>query len=573
MMGSSGSQGSCCFEQTLGRGNPEVGAYIDRRVARVEIRGDSNGELDQKERGLWAAEHLSAGEVIFSNRPCAHVLTGQHLQSRCTHCLCTAPEGDILSQCGKCKFVRYCGAQCQRADWAQHRAECAALAGSSGTGPNSERFSLLDACRHAGLGEEDVLRDTRLALRLSVLFTLAPDEVPVSASCRVVAEPTQRASDSSNDAVSIQCGAAHVMDMCSGEKAGGAAAHDTVVQFVTRLLSKGRKKKTTLTAPIILSLLQKFQVNNFGITDDLLQCIGAGVFPATALLNHSCQPSCILRYSLSRCSPPCLAVVALPELYAGLELTHSYVDLAQPTAGRQTKLNETYGFFCTCNRCLDAGHGKMSGANCAQVSQEFSKSGSIEETLQLSLSVECNSLYGKLSEQQHATLVTLNVEKELCAFRVCDGEAATAITEAARWQREAAMAGLADDAVAGAREEVRCLEHALAVLLGACGPFHFEVYKVHGQLMSASLMTGDYPRALRYCFLIVGYLRLVFSDVPQHPLLGLQLYTLGDILTTQPGKAAEALQAFRISHEILKFAFGHTNIMVRRLEDSMRDLN
>lgn len=64
------------------------------------------------------------------------------------------------------------------------------------------------------------------------------------------------------------------------------------------------------------------------------------------------------------------------------------------------------------------------------------------------------------------------------------------------------------------------------------------------------LCSGDYPSALRYCFLVVGYLRLVHSDVPEHPLLGLQLYTLGDILTTQSGRAAEALHAYRLSHEV-----------------------
>ena len=61
---------------------------------------------------------------------------------------------------------------------------------------------------------------------------------------------------------------------------------------------------------------------------------------------------------------------------------------------------------------------------------------------------------------------------------------------------------------------------------------------------------GDYSIALHYCFLVVGYLRLVHSDVPMHPLLGLQLYTLGDILTTQQGRTAEALHVFSLSYEV-----------------------
>jgi hypothetical protein len=61
---------------------------------------------------------------------------------------------------------------------------------------------------------------------------------------------------------------------------------------------------------------------------------------------------------------------------------------------------------------------------------------------------------------------------------------------------------------------------------------------------------GDYERALRYCFLVVGYLRVVLCAVPRHPLLGLQLYTLGDILTTRQGRAAEALHVYTWSHKV-----------------------
>lgn len=49
---------------------------------------------------------------------------------------------------------------------------------------------------------------------------------------------------------------------------------------------------------------------------------------------------------------------------------------------------------------------------------------------------------------------------------------------------------------------------------------------------------------------MVGYLHLALSDVPRHPLLGLQLYTLGDLLSTRPGRAAEALHVFGLSHEV-----------------------
>lgn len=68
-------------------------------------------------------------------------------------------------------------------------------------------------------------------------------------------------------------------------------------------------------------MLCSFQCNNFGITDDLLMPIGAGVFPAGAILNHSCDPNCVVTYAFDavtmqhvqvfRCGPLLLATQPL----------------------------------------------------------------------------------------------------------------------------------------------------------------------------------------------------------------------------------------------------------------------
>ena len=42
---------------------------------------------------------------------------------------------------------------------------------------------------------------------------------------------------------------------------------------------------------------------------------------------------------------------------------------------------------------------------------------------------------------------------------------------------------------------------------------------------------GNYEGALSACLKVVGFLYLVLRDVPKHPLLGLQLFTLGSILS------------------------------------------
>lgn len=111
---------------------------------------------------------------------------------------------------------------------------------------------------------------------------------------------------------------------------------------------------------------------------------------------------------------------------------------------------------------------------------------------------------------------------------------------------------------AGANPDEEMLASILAVdaLRKVCGPFHIELYKARGQLMTASLLaglkicadrvgdiqtlclfhwlqviccfsSGDFHRAVDECLFVVGFLHAILKDVPVHPLLGLQLFTLG----------------------------------------------
>jgi hypothetical protein len=53
----------------------------------------------------------------------------------------------------------------------------------------------------------------------------------------------------------------------------------------------------------ILKILRIFRGNNFGITDSLMNCVAVGVFPFTAILNHSCAPNCVLQYTMPSYGP------------------------------------------------------------------------------------------------------------------------------------------------------------------------------------------------------------------------------------------------------------------------------
>jgi len=51
------------------------------------------------------------------------VMPEQKAQGRCEHCGASAPEGE-LRWCGHCLQRRYCSAECQRADWTEHKTRC-----------------------------------------------------------------------------------------------------------------------------------------------------------------------------------------------------------------------------------------------------------------------------------------------------------------------------------------------------------------------------------------------------------------------------------------------------------------
>ncbi|KAK1220594.1 hypothetical protein PQX77_016646 [Marasmius sp. AFHP31] len=75
-----------------------------------------------------------------------------------------------------------------------------------------------------------------------------------------------------------------------------------------------------------------------------------GVFPRMARLNHGCASAYNLAYGW-RAEEEELRVYALKEIKEGDELLISYIDSRQPREGRIQKLQEAYGFTCTCPIC------------------------------------------------------------------------------------------------------------------------------------------------------------------------------------------------------------------------------
>lgn len=77
-------------------------------------------------------------------------------------------------------------------------------------------------------------------------------------------------------------------------------------------------------------------------------CGHLGVWPAAALINHSCAPNCHAMLLGDR-----LVVRAAHDIPAAAEVTLSYLgpQLFAPAAERQAELKQQWGFDCSCSRC------------------------------------------------------------------------------------------------------------------------------------------------------------------------------------------------------------------------------
>jgi hypothetical protein len=77
---------------------------------------------------------------------------------------------------------------------------------------------------------------------------------------------------------------------------------------------------------------------------------GAGLFPAAAILEHSCSPTC----SFTTTDDASVLVTCIRTCPAGARLSIDYGDLHyRPTRDRQSFTRDKYGFVCSCPRCTE----------------------------------------------------------------------------------------------------------------------------------------------------------------------------------------------------------------------------
>lgn len=195
----------------------------------------------------------------FSSEPYAACLLPSLRTTRCALCFSQAAtpaskqQSSTLSRCSRCRWVRYCSSRCQREDWPSHKHECPSLASRS---PHSHLLTNLPDSTLS-----DLLLLSRCGWRRHSPHPVSPEDLAFDA---LSAGKTEQGDvELARLATTLDGWLPPALCGCDGVSA-------------------------------VSALLAAFRVNNFGITNELHSVVGAGCYPAAALLNHSCKPNCLL---------------------------------------------------------------------------------------------------------------------------------------------------------------------------------------------------------------------------------------------------------------------------------------
>ncbi|XP_062379810.1 histone-lysine N-methyltransferase SMYD3 [Sardina pilchardus] len=257
-----------------------------------------------KGNGLRAVHKIKAGELLYRASPLACCVSKKHLATACHNCFTRA---ESLLRCSRCKTARYCNATCQKEAWSKHKGECR---------------------------------------RLKNLHPrIPPDSVCLAA--RILSSMLSISHRASEELYTLQEHQSHLTDMPEEKQMGLMQLCSALQLFI----QANDQSADPFPAPDLdlLNLLGQVTCNCFTISDGELQEVGVGLYPSMSLLNHDCQPNCVMMFEGKT-----LYLRAITDIQPQEELTISYTDAMAPSVERRSQLEEQYHFHCQCQRCSTA---------------------------------------------------------------------------------------------------------------------------------------------------------------------------------------------------------------------------
>eukprot|EP01134_Creolimax_fragrantissima_P005926 CFRG5926T1 len=280
-----------------------------------------------------------------------------------------------------------------------------------------------------------------------------------------------------------------------------------------------------LSVDDISTMILRMKCNNFSIWNDLLVPVGSGCYPGGALLNHSCAPDCVVTYDLVTKTQ---TFHAIKEIAVGCEVAHSYLDVAESTEKRKEYLRQHYGFDCTCTKC-------------------------------------------EVSSDSNEYMYAYKDFRSISSF---SGEEKAKCREAEQLTT-CYTKGIIDLEATG--KELEILEGVYSVNNRFLHRFNLVRLKTLCAMHTAYIAHRKFDKDIKVLKEIVCVYRMVYPK--NHPMIGLMLYTLGDVLMASRTEntdvpmdlAFDIVESYMEAHAILSITHGTSSPFVLKLHDMIED--
>ncbi|CAH2068269.1 unnamed protein product, partial [Iphiclides podalirius] len=249
---------------------------------------------------------IKAGDILLTEKPFVYVLSSKEKGVRCDNCL----QKLKVLKCSGCQFVHYCGRLCQKNAWNEHKWECANLKRvAPKIIPDGARM-LAKIINRLGRGDGHSYR----AYYSTMSFRMWKDLM------------------------------SHYPDLKKDVK---RMDHFTSLCVVLFEFLQDISLPNTVE---LMGMYGRMVINSFTILDIDMNSIGTGIYLASSIIDHSCNPNAVATFDGKTIN--IRAIKDMP-LLDWRQIRISYIDLLKTPYDRQTELLENYYFLCECDRCFD----------------------------------------------------------------------------------------------------------------------------------------------------------------------------------------------------------------------------
>jgi hypothetical protein len=532
-------------------------------------------QSERSGRTLVSKRALKAGEIVLAALPAA-IVSNQPL-NRCSFCFAGQKYGSndgstSLLRCSSCRQVHYCSKECQRSDWIFHKRECK-VNGEEGVlthMPQADAITLQLLTRlidgkllvttesrpstfyyvHTANDVESMASD--LSGRLNKHFV---DLIEQGRLCGLIPQTDSSQTDSSQN----------------GLKSDDATLLRTLLSFDRNdfgLLDELMSLRASAVCPAAALLQHSCCPNTvlgFSFAHELdaetnIKTTREGDMSMSVDITVESEFATIEELSPDKRARRILVFRANRDIEQGEELTHSYVDQVLLCEQRKEYLQRTYGFECTCAACRDASliSSDLSGTRtCYERALLSSTRGNIARIGVVHASVAESS---RMEDEEKVISTFVGFEDE----EIEEIKAAHAMLDAVlslnssstfdtkylfslpdNEERESLRRVMLPGHIElnDAKEylkETRLLESALVLLLKYLHPLHVQVMACLTALADRYMLIGDHRAMAAVNEHLVAFYQHVYSALSVyasngckvrvcHPMLSLQLFTLGDI--------------------------------------------